>query len=89
MSLRVVNLAGSGLENQLKLRDGDDDPGDHEEDDNDLPDLSKVIPIRGWTLFFLGPDSRLRLWLYKMLVKPCGIFFTFSRCCSNDCDQMD
>ncbi|KXN82493.1 Calcium-channel protein cch1 [Leucoagaricus sp. SymC.cos] len=70
VSLRVVNLAGSGLENQLRLGDGDDGPAKVDDEEEDLPDLSKVIPIRGRTLGFLGADSKLRLGLYSMLVYP-------------------
>jgi hypothetical protein len=71
VSKRVVNLAGSGMETQLRLGEGDEEPVRHEDEDEDLPDLSKVIPIRGYTLGFLGPDSRFRLALYRMLLYPC------------------
>ncbi|KIY67001.1 hypothetical protein CYLTODRAFT_376891 [Cylindrobasidium torrendii FP15055 ss-10] len=64
MSLRVVNLANSGLERL----DGDD--GVLEQKEEDLPDLRKEIPIRGRTLCCLGPDSIIRLALYRALVYP-------------------
>lgn len=82
VSLRVVNLAGAGLETQMRLADGDDDSlrsakrkgkedGDEEEEEEEeLPDLSKSLPIRGRTLGFLGPNSKLRLALLKFLVYP-------------------
>lgn len=73
VSLRVVNLAGAGLENQIRLPDEELDsarakrPPDDRDDDN-LPDLSKRLPIRGRTLGCLGPNSKLRLSLYNFLV---------------------
>ncbi|KAL1742981.1 Ion transport protein-domain-containing protein [Schizophyllum fasciatum] len=76
-SLRVVNLAGQGLESQIRLPDGNGDEAaahqKHEQDDeydDQIPDLTKALPIRGRTLGFLGPDSKLRLNLYRMLVYP-------------------
>ncbi|KAA1473328.1 hypothetical protein DENSPDRAFT_779605 [Dentipellis sp. KUC8613] len=35
-----------------------------------MPDLSKSLPIRGRTLGFLGPNSRLRYAMYRFLVYP-------------------
>lgn len=79
-SLRVVNLAGQGLESQIRLPDGNgDEPASaahqkQEQDDaydDQIPDLTKALPIRGRTLGFLGTDSQLRLNLYRMLVYPC------------------
>ncbi|KAL0066269.1 calcium channel protein [Marasmius tenuissimus] len=69
MSLRVVNFRGEGLENQIRLADDDgtESPGVKREED-DLPDLSKSMPIRGRTICFLGPNSRVRLALYNLLV---------------------
>jgi len=70
MSLRVVNLRGDGLENQIRLaddEDGADSPGLKREEE-DLPDLSKSMPIRGRTICFLGPNSGFRLALYNFLV---------------------
>ncbi|KAH9475037.1 Calcium-channel protein cch1 [Psilocybe cubensis] len=75
MSLRVVNLANTGLEGQLRLGDNDQDKDKKLQDDEDddeppMPDLKQVLPIRGRTLGFLGPDSRVRLALFRFLVHP-------------------
>ncbi|KAF9484619.1 high-affinity cell membrane calcium channel [Pholiota conissans] len=78
MSLRVVNLANTGLEGQLRLRDEDDKkspmPNDEDEDEDEdgppRPDLKQALPIRGRTLGFLGPQSKTRLALFKFLVHP-------------------
>lgn len=75
-SLRVVNLASTGLENQIRLGNSEDvsrglkleDKGPGEE--VPLPDLNKVLPIRGRTLGCLGPESKLRLALFDFLVYP-------------------
>jgi hypothetical protein len=58
-SVRVVNMASVGLE---RLSD----------DDDHLPDLAQTLPepIRGRTLGFLGPTSRLRLLCFNFLVYP-------------------
>lgn len=70
MSLRVVNLAGSGLE---RLDGGDDERYEAGPDaEDELPDLSTRLPIRGRTICCLGPDSRVRLALYRALVYPCA-----------------
>lgn len=76
MSLRVVNLANTGLEGQLRLND-DDDNGkgkspmrDNVDDGPPQPDLRKVLPIRGRTLCFFGPESRFRLALFNFLIHP-------------------
>ena len=76
MSLRVVNLANTGLEGQLRLGDGDEDDKrlveeDEEDEGPPQPDLSKVFPIRGRALGFLGPESKIRLTLFNFLVHPC------------------
>jgi hypothetical protein len=68
-SLRVVDLASSGLETQVRLADDDDD------------DDSKVAPVpdgdeasvesrnlRGRALGFLGPSNKLRLACFHLLV---------------------
>ncbi|KAJ7583970.1 Ion transport protein-domain-containing protein [Mycena floridula] len=73
VSLRVVNLASSGLENQIRLPDDDFDPRNKrppDDHDDQLPDLSKSLPIRGRTLGCLSPTSRLRLSLYNLLIYP-------------------
>jgi hypothetical protein len=71
MSLRVVNLGGTGLESQIRLPDNDDDrlsPGKSIEDDDDFPDLNQNLPLRGRTLGFFGPTSSLRFALFRCLV---------------------
>jgi len=82
ISLRVVNLANTGLEGQLRLGNGNED-GDEKrlalEDDEDddgppQPDLKKVFPIRGRALGFLGPESKIRLALFNFLVHPCVFY---------------
>ncbi|KZT03083.1 uncharacterized protein LAESUDRAFT_660488 [Laetiporus sulphureus 93-53] len=80
-SLRVVNLAGFGLEDHVRL----DDPADEskesmlddkevleEEVDEDvsLPDLSQSLPIRGRTLAYFNSASRVRMATYNFLVAP-------------------
>ncbi|SJL08836.1 uncharacterized protein ARMOST_12207 [Armillaria ostoyae] len=67
MSLRVINLAGAGLETQMRL--ADDDP-DEVKTEEELPDLTQCLPLRGRTICCLGPQSRVLLALYRMLVYP-------------------
>lgn len=75
ISSRVANLAGNGLENQVRLGDGEGDESREPENKEDQEeDLSKMLLLRGRTLGFLGSDSRLRLTLYKMLVNPYALF---------------
>lgn len=72
-SLRVVNLAGSGLEDSIRLPDDDEHVGDEswKEDDGDvMPDMRRDMPIRGQTLGIFGPQSRVRLLLYRFLMHP-------------------
>ncbi|KAI0739665.1 Ion transport protein-domain-containing protein [Daedaleopsis nitida] len=75
-SLRVVNFGGLGLEDHVRLDDVDggrtkrEDEDTIPEEDEALPDLSKTLPIRGRTLGWLGPRSRLRLSMYKFLIYP-------------------
>jgi voltage-dependent calcium channel len=76
ISLRVVNLANTELEGQMRLGDGNEDEGnerleDEEDEEHHQPDLKKVFPIRGRALCFLGPKSKIRLALFKFLVHPC------------------
>ena len=82
MSLRVVNLANTELEGHLRLRDRNGDGGnkrlaseDEEDDGLPQPELKKVSPIRGRALGFLGPESKIRLALFKFLVHPCVLLF--------------
>lgn len=74
-SLRVVNLAGMGLEDHVRLGagvdrlDNDDDIEDEEEDEA-MMDLASRLPLRGYTLGFMGPTNRLRLAMYRLLIHP-------------------
>ncbi|KAG6837569.1 hypothetical protein H0H93_006983 [Arthromyces matolae] len=65
-SVRVVNLAATGLESQVRLGDGED--GTSQEPP--IPDLTQALPIRGRTLGFLGTESKVRLALFNFLVHP-------------------
>ena len=79
-SVRVVNMAGIGVDEHVRLADLDDekmavkDEEDEEKDEKEYDavvlDLSKTMPIRGKTLGFMGPRSRLRLAMYKFLIYP-------------------
>lgn len=81
-SIRVVNFAGFGLEDHVRLAEVSDDSEDTltgkaeageddvDEEDAALPDLSKSLPIRGRTLGCLGPTSRIRMAMYRLLVWP-------------------
>ncbi|KAH9840560.1 Ion transport protein-domain-containing protein [Rhodofomes roseus] len=83
-SIRVVNFAGFGLEEHVRLVDAEDespehtlvdkgqadDAGDEEEEVATLPDLSRSLPIRGRTLGCLGPTSGIRMAMYRFLVYP-------------------
>ncbi|KAI0247528.1 Ion transport protein-domain-containing protein [Lactifluus subvellereus] len=81
VSLRVVNFAGVGIDDRIRLSGGDSlsgntnqrVPGDDDEvekSDEPLMDLSKVLPLRGQTLGFFGPTSRIRLAMYDFLIYP-------------------
>ena len=86
VSLRVVNLAGVGLEEKargIRLPDDDDDGakvkgkdtqrtagGEDDDEEQELPDLAARLPIRGTTLGFLGPNSRIRLAMFQFLTYP-------------------
>ncbi|ESK91833.1 calcium channel subunit cch1 [Moniliophthora roreri MCA 2997] len=74
MSLRVVNLRGAGLENQIKLDDEDEkeDSGSlkREEGPITIPAFGSDMPLRGRTICCLGPSNRLRLALYNFLIHP-------------------
>jgi len=73
MSLRVVNLANTGLEGQLRLGDSDEKTEKLLGDDDDgppVPDLRQVMLLRGRALGVFGPDSKVRLALFKFLVYP-------------------
>ena len=57
-SMRVVNLANLGLEDQPVRLEGEDDP---------LPNLQR---LRGRTLMIFGPTNSLRVALHKALLWP-------------------
>ncbi|KAI0791303.1 Ion transport protein-domain-containing protein [Abortiporus biennis] len=75
VSLRVVNLAGMGLEDHVRLADTDDErkydeDGEEviqDETEDGLPDLEKTIPIRGRTLGCLSKHNKVRLAMYRLL----------------------
>lgn len=69
VSLRVVNLAGSGLDNRVRLPEDEARKRPPEEEDQVVVD-NDPSPIRGRTLGFLGPHNPLRLALYKFLIYP-------------------
>lgn len=68
VSLRVVNLAGA--DDSVRLKDEEDERKAGDDKEEDLPDLRKDLPIRGRTLGFFGPQSRIRLGLFHFLVHP-------------------
>jgi len=78
MSVRVVNLAGRGLDDHVKLDDVDDEMPPRRKGDDDseepeysaLPDLRKSLPIRGRALGFMGPTNPVRLLMYRFLLFP-------------------
>lgn len=81
MSLRVVNLAGRGLDDHVRLDDLDEevlskrkgDGGSEELEPPALPDLRKSLPIRGHALGFMGPTNPVRLSMYRLLLSPCVV----------------
>lgn len=99
MSVRVVNLAGRGLDDHVRLDDVDDEiflgqkgNGDPEEPEYPaLPDLRKSLPIRGCALGFMGPTNPIRLFLYRFLLFPYVVFYQrrgYNRLLTS-CAQMD
>ena len=78
MSVRVVNLAGRGLDDHVRLDDVDDEMSSKRRVDDDseepeysaLPDLRKSLPMRGRTLCFMGPTNQMRLFMYRLLIFP-------------------
>ena len=76
MSVRVVNLAGRGLDDHVRLDDVDDKISSKRKGDDDseepeysaLPDLRKSLPMRGRTLCFMGPTNQIRLFMYRLLL---------------------
>ncbi|GJE94122.1 Ion transport protein-domain-containing protein [Phanerochaete sordida] len=80
-SLRVVNMAGLGIDEHVRLADVDEkfvekEAVDEDEDDPEKEyepvtlDLSRSLPIRGRTLGFMGPTNSVRLAMYRFLVHP-------------------
>ncbi|KAJ3560877.1 hypothetical protein NP233_g10548 [Leucocoprinus birnbaumii] len=63
-SLRVVNLAGSALEDPMAVTDENDERETRDGVWNEQ--LPSVLPLRGHTLGIFGPDSALRLFLYRV-----------------------
>lgn len=70
VSLRVVNIAGTAQDDSIRLPDDSRDQKEEDWKDEELPDIGKDMPIRGRTLGFLGPQSRVRLTLYHILIHP-------------------
>jgi hypothetical protein len=80
-SLRVVNLAGHGLDNSIRLSDEDHDndeyapaqgqevkePFEEQWTEDQVFVTRKLSPLRGRTLGFLGSSSTFRLRLYHLL----------------------
>ena len=81
MSLRVVNLAGRGLDDHIRLDDLDEETSPKRKGDDDseelespaLPDLRKSLPIRGYALGFMGPTNPVRLFMYRLLLSTCVV----------------
>lgn len=78
-SIRVVNMAGIGVDEHVRLGDtedekqqarDDEDEEEKEHDEDAILDLSRALPIRGRTLGFMGPANKLRLAMYKFLIYP-------------------
>lgn len=76
-SLRVVNMAGMGIDEHVRLADVDEKMGEKEEEEEDekdyeevVLDLSRQLPIRGRTMGFMGPTNRVRLAMYRFLIHP-------------------
>lgn len=80
-SLRVVNLAGHGLDNSIRLSDNDHDNAEYspaqevkehfeEQWTEEQIFTRKLSPLRGRTLGFLGSSNTFRLRLYHLLSHP-------------------
>jgi len=98
VSLRVVNFAGAGLDDHIRLPDGGDQvdatgdgrhrPSADDDDDDDrsvqpFADLGrKIFPLRGRTLCLFGPTSRVRQAMYDFLIFPC-VFRVYLRSCAH------
>lgn len=73
-SMRVVNLAGVNLEDRAQAVRLPDDKSKGKavirEEEEELPDLAKRLPIRGRTVGLFGPTSRIRLAMFRFLTHP-------------------
>lgn len=72
-SLRVVNMAGVGIDQHIRLEDADDDEQDEDGEEKEYDvleasELTKFMPIRGKTLGFMGPTNKIRLAMYRFLL---------------------
>ncbi len=69
-SLRVVNLSNAGLASQVRLPDDDDEEPNEEQDEplQQQQEQRRNTPLRGRTLGFFGPESRVRLALNTFLL---------------------
>ena len=99
VSWRVVNFAGAGLDDHIRLPDGGDqvdatDDGrrrpsaDNDEDDRSVQPFAdsdrKVFSLHGWTLCLFGWTSCVQLAMYDFLMFPC-VFRVFRSCpCLSD-----
>lgn len=74
VSLRVVNFAGRGLEDHVRLDDAEQEIVEEEtgeRTEEGMPELSSVMPLRGRTLGFMGPENSLRHAMFRFLVYEC------------------
>lgn len=80
-SLRVVNLSNTALEKQVRLLDDEDNEASGEEDgplQQQHHENRRNMPLRGRTLGFFGPESRVRLALNNFLLYRCAPCTFFS-----------
>jgi hypothetical protein len=100
VSWRVVNFAGAGLDDHIRLPDGGDQAdatgdghrrpsADNDEDRSVQPfaDLGRsVFPLRGRTLCFFESTSRIRRAMYGFLLFPC-VFRVYLCSCAHRSDD--
>ena len=99
ISWRVVNFAGAGLDDHIRLpddsdqvdvsRDGRRTSTDNEDDDSRSVEPfadpgRKSLPLRGRTLCLFESTSRVRRAMYDFLIFPCVFYLHFTRL-SDDC----
>jgi hypothetical protein len=98
VSWRVVNFAGAGLDDHIRLPDGGDQvdatadghrlpspDNDDDDDDRSVPfaDLGRnFFPLRGRSLCLFGSTSRVRRAMYNFLIFPC-VFPVYLRSCAH------